>query len=1273
MSYRFKTPEFIRIVLIASSITTCLGSGLEAVETLALNRTLSSGASATGSTSFVDVASVTNSAGLVGDVTVVASFSADPAGGSGGRAGEWRLVAAVQQSMVVRRDMSDSSSDFGVMNLAWTFSNLASNTTVTLQHRTSVAGRRIATQDITLVTIPMTTEPSGVDLDHDLDSQGIYIFTSAATDFVPVEKAAGSSLVATVQVAPMSVPRDVFVAATFSTSKPVAGAADATWKLQYNNVNSPPTDECQDGTDVGTAIQRSLGSKDDVGAVMLYAIAENLDPGTYEFRLCAASPSTSFVQTFGASLLAFSLHFVGNGVGGHFPRIQATVAQTQATGGNMELLPGLFDPFTLAADSDVFLAMNLTAFTTTSGQGDFGEFETCIEKTVDQSFPFGNDQNGSSQEVRRRFSSGDDLGAAGQVGLAINLAAGDYNARGCASVTGNPVTLVDPNLVGFVPSSIDDTTVPVSLAWFRARGGDLEWATATEVGNLGFHIYGVEEGQPRRLNGELIRSRALDAISPTFYRFRAAGFAGDTFFLEDVDITGRSRFHGPFRRGNDDGKGPSVPALTDWRRIERQRLARAHLQGVGRSRGMSLAGPRRSFPAVNIGVDRDGIHRLRYEDLMAAGLDLGGVPVAHLALKNRGRPVQIRVESRGRFGRGSYIEFIGQALDTLYTRTNVYNLVIDPRSSARIERDRHFPPVGEPPKFYRENRKVETNRLYDFSAPGESPWYDSRLLAISEPVEETYALEIDARYEDSDPIDVTVALWGVTDFPQSPDHHVVVEINGVELADEWFDGLQNHPIDLQIPAWLLEPSDNTIRLRLPHDTGAQYDLVHYDFYRVQYPRRFHAEDGRLRFDAAAPLFRVESLPSSEILVYRVNREEVEILEGTRVRGVPGDYDVIFRGSDRSATYYVSTVDAIHTPTIEVAQEPVKVSGEARLLILSHPDFLDGLRPLAEARRAEGYSVRVVDVRQIYQRYAGGIYDPEAIRDFIRHAQERMRTQSVLLVGGDTYDYHGYLDTGAISFLPTLYAQTDRIVRYAPVDPLYGDVDGDRVPDLAIGRLPVRDEIELETLITKILDYGKGGGGKNAVAAADAFDTMSNTSFSELSESLISNLGEDWEIERAYIEDAGLEAAREILLDELNDGVSLASYVGHSGPLVWSFQGLFDVGDAEELENVGRPSVVTQWGCWNTYFVSPTYDSLAHALLLSGDRGAAAVLGATTLTQTASETALGSRFFTALTTPGIPIGEALRDAKRDLATTQPDLTDVILGWTLLGDPTMNLEP
>ena len=79
-------------------------------------------------------------------------------------------------------------------------------------------------------------------------------------------------------------------------------------------------------------------------------------------------------------------------------------------------------------------------------------------------------------------------------------------------------------------------------------------------------------------------------------------------------------------------------------------------------------------------------------------------------------------------------------------------------------------------------------------------------------------------------------------------------------------------------------------------------------------------------------------------------------------------------------------------------------------------------------------------------------------------------------------------------------------------------------------------------------------------------------------------------------------------------------------------------------------MVVQWGCWNTYYVDPVNNYLVQSFLFSGDQGAAAVLGASTLTDSYSEELLGGLLTPRLVTPGMPMGQALLDAKAELAGT-----------------------
>ncbi|RMD97717.1 MAG: hypothetical protein D6812_14690, partial [Deltaproteobacteria bacterium] len=340
-------------------------------------------------------------------------------------------------------------------------------------------------------------------------------------------------------------------------------------------------------------------------------------------------------------------------------------------------------------------------------------------------------------------------------------------------------------------------------------------------------------------------------------------------------------------------------------------------------------------------------------------------------------------------------------------------------------------------------------------------------------------------------------------------------------------------------------------------------------------------------------------------------------------------------------------------------------------VISHPDFLDDLAPWIAARSAQGLSLRVADVSQVYARFSGGVVDPEAIRRMIAWAVENLGIEAVLLVGGDTYDYHDDLGLGSISFIPTFYVATDPIVRFTPSDTHFTLLDDDLAPDVAIGRLPVRSSEEARRLIDKILAFEAKGGAPSALLVADEDDA--GVSFTEASERFAATLPPEWMVERAYLEGGDVAQMRARIFDTIEGGVTLTSFIGHSGPSLWSFQGLFSAEDAVALTNAGDPTVVAQWGCWNTYFVEPRSNTMAHAFLLAGPQGAAAVLGAATLTSAAAEETLGDAMMPLLVTTGMPVGRAIMAAKGEIARTHPKMLDVLFGWTLLGDPTLSIDP
>jgi hypothetical protein len=212
---------------------------------------------------------------------------------------------------------------------------------------------------------------------------------------------------------------------------------------------------------------------------------------------------------------------------------------------------------------------------------------------------------------------------------------------------------------------------------------------------------------------------------------------------------------------------------------------------------------------------------------------------------------------------------------------------------------------------------------------------------------------------------------------------------------------------------------------------------------------------------------------------------------------------------------------------------------------------------------------------------------------------------------------------------------------------------------------VRTETELQAMITKTLELEAVAHGRSAVFAAD--DSDAQGPFTTESERLISMLPPDWQVTRAFLDELPVGEARSVLTGAINEGAMLTTFVGHSGPASWTFDGLLTAEDVETLTNDGLPTVVVQWGCWNTYHVQPEFDTMAHRFMLFEDRGAAVVTGATTITDIAGDALLGPSLQEQLLTPGTPVGVALQIAKDDLAQSRPNLGSILLGWTLLGDP------
>lgn len=704
---------------------------------------------------------------------------------------------------------------------------------------------------------------------------------------------------------------------------------------------------------------------------------------------------------------------------------------------------------------------------------------------------------------------------------------------------------------------------------------------------------------------------------------------------------------------------------------------------------------------VDMTVTSDGIYRVTNTDILNLGIDLRGINLNKIAIERNGLQVPIKIVSddQASFGDNSYIEFVGISSNNLYQEGSVYTLLLS--NNRNIVSSELNPQINQQTvEYYLHSDVYGENNDYSFGSPIDDPWFAKRILAIGSEVIEPLDFEINHLVNSAD-IQIEMNIWGGTDYLQSPDHHVIYKLNGNVIDDFRFDGIVSDIRNYKLDSTLFVSGAQQLTVSVPNDTNTVADVIHIESWKISYPRAFVLQNKQLDFiqdgtqiarevdiifqhgfEQSARHYDISNANNESYAVYKLNDDgSVRSYDSINSSNCNSNANIScvlsFSIDNAQGRIFVASESELKVPILKL---PVILSdikeGIAEYLIITHPDFIGNQLDKFVEMRQQNYIVKVVDVEQIYAQFSFGNVSANSIAKYIKFAAENLGAKNIVLVGGDTYDYKNYLNLDSVSFIPTIYGSTDDLITFAPIDAKYADIDGDNIPDINIGRFPVRTESEFANLASKIKLYTDKNYTKTAVFAADKFDASNAYSFKNDAESLISILPIEWQnnitnINKAYIDDDGVVAAKAKITNSINQGVALTSFIGHSGPKDWSFSRMFSANDADSLINSRSPTLVTQWGCWNTYFVSPTEDTLAHAFMLNQNGGAASVLGASTLTKAEHEKGLAQLVLTFLTHDEMTLGDAVTQAKRIYSQTNPDALDVILGWNILGDPGLKL--
>ena len=724
-------------------------------------------------------------------------------------------------------------------------------------------------------------------------------------------------------------------------------------------------------------------------------------------------------------------------------------------------------------------------------------------------------------------------------------------------------------------------------------------------------------------------------------------------------------------------------------------------------------------------ITQTGIYKITYSELRRASANPVSIELETLKMENRGRRIGIHIFDRdtdGRFDPDDSIVFYGQALiGDKFTDTNVYWLSWGRFGRSQVNVRNAAPKTSNAliPFAFKKTERFEQDRKYD------------RLLDVQSEQADHYFWEsltggADSRFSQKDfPIQLPHAIQGQINRnveirikfqgasrERNARHQARILFNGAQLGQvaEWRQQAAPLVVRTIEPRQFVQPKDIDVLRIIAEDrngTPAGEPDFYLDWFEIDYWHTFEASEGVLAFNSETEprrigrvRYRVTNFLHPEVDVYRIQDGSIVAkLANGRVERKAEKFQLTFEDNVTSPIgYFVvereryAQVDHIISAKPSVISNP---ANQADYIIISHRDFIDSIQSLAAFRRAQGLSVMVVDVEEIYDQFNHGIFSPVAIQKFLRHAYTHWRAPKptyVLLVGDAHYDYKGAIvelyrealnrdyDLYPI-YVPTFHGWAPASGETA-MDHHFVTVSGDDLlPDMFIGRLPVQSPHELDDMVKKIIDYEmkRQPGlwqGRLMQVADNEMDNAGDDIFERASKHLIEEyIPVGYDTRKVYLRQIGSPAlANQAILTTIDEGVLVVEYSGHGGTQTWADEGIFRIADAENLRNVHLPFIITTT-CLNGQFDQPLQfgqHSLSEQFLM-GSAGAIGVLSATRLTYATANAEFDKNLFTSIfTVKPSTLGAIIADAKTQFMMTAPQLwIPGVTQYTLFGDPATRL--
>jgi hypothetical protein len=940
-------------------------------------------------------------------------------------------------------------------------------------------------------------------------------------------------------------------------------------------------------------------------------------PHAYTVTLRMENP-TSRAITFSTPSNIITANIPGSGTvyGGNVQTSQGSVVSQPSVGGTGNIT---FNPGTVAAGGVVTMSYDVTVTATSAGQ--------------------------------RILVTGSSTGANGSRAQYVDETGNTTQARATNQV--GPICEL-----AVTQGLITDVMIASFEAAVKGNKTVIEFTTAAENGTIGFNLYRVDAARNGALTAVTDRPVAANVGSPQGGRYRIVdkgnSSTNTSYVLEELTASGKKNRYGPFV-ATSNKRNFDVP----WNGVSDH----TPRKGNGNATvSIDATSPKKlNSVAVMAGVNKTGVVRLAAADV-ASMLNLplqpllSAIQARAVAVTSNGQPVAWIPTAAN-----DAILFYGEKGDTIYSSERVYRIELG--AATQMSSVQVTPGAG-PLTTFNAKRDLQTDAFAATALPldpnGDYWFWDYVLSGDPTDGRRTFTVNIPSVGSASNAT-LQVRLQGAQ---ANTPHRARVSLNGAPVGEVTWTSLDAKTATLAIPAGLLRDGSNDIGVEGVLEPGSTFDVFYIDGFNVGYQRKAIPEANALaltppadRQIAAGPF---ATLP---LVLDTTNPLQPRILQNAAYAGG----NVSFTAPAGVQSVYFAEASAFVAPSFLRGSTPPSLMSNrsgADYVVITPAALRDGAQMLANFRTADGLQTLVVDLDQIYDEFSGGNPSPNAIRQFIAFTSRwARRPKYFVLIGTGTIDYRGLQDSPGL-MPPIMFKTSDGL--YAS-DSLYADRTLDNVPDVAIGRIPVRDGSELNAYLQKLAAATRANTASSKIVwSADAVDRGAN--FREASLKAEAALA-GRPATRIYLDELGGTGGRNALLSAWQTGTPLMNWIGHGGMDRLSTSSMLTADDAPALTSSGPLPVVVAMTCNINRFDVGAVDSLGAALTRAPNAGALAVWSSSGLSVNGDAAELDRTFLRlAAKTPNARIGDLVVQS----VTANPSLGESGPLYLLLGDPAIRLS-